>query len=370
MLKNPIEKPLVRKRAFVTLDALRGVAALPVVYIHTERLFGWGMVQHGHLAVDFFFLLSGFVMTYVYQERLDQGWSAASFLKARILRLYPLYILGTVAGIVFLVLQTRYGKSHFSLSLLGELALLGLLFLPAPPLPLLAKAPVDLYLFNTPAWSLFYELVANLLHAVFLKRKSFTVLACIVIGFAVALLGFSIHFDGLRFGAEREQYLGGACRVLFAYPCGILAYRIWSSGKGRFALSPLLIAALLMATLTVPVPENFNGIYEWLTVTVAFPFLLLAGATNQPPKRFARLSQWLGATSYPLYILHVPIFRFFEQIWVHVFKHPIDQDAPWAGLAFLVVVVPLVFWIGEHYDPEARKFLNQRVSGKQKSSAA
>ena len=105
-----------KDRAFITLDALRGVAAFPVVYLHAQRMFGPQLFPHAHLAVDFFFLLSGFVMAYVYQDRLDQGWTVMGFMRVRILRLYPLYLVGIVGGTVFYLLEGFYGKSNLSFS--------------------------------------------------------------------------------------------------------------------------------------------------------------------------------------------------------------------------------------------------------------
>jgi peptidoglycan/LPS O-acetylase OafA/YrhL len=352
---------LHKPRTFITLDALRGVAAIPVIYTHTVRVFGWVLFPHGFLAVDFFFLLSGFVMTYVYQEKLDAGWPTRSFFTGRLLRLYPLYFMGLILGAAFLFLQAHFGKKGFSSGVIGELLVLGLFFLPVPPGFNFGSVPTDLYPLNTPAWSLFYELAANFLHALFLRRRSLRFLTVVSVLFAGLLLFNALRHQGLRFGVGNSQYLLGFSRLLFAYPAGVAMYRVWKSGRWRLKLHPVLIAVILLALVEISVPASFNGWYEWLVVTAAFPLLLLAGANTQPPPRLVRVSQWLGAVSYPVYILHVPFYRFFEQAWVLIAHHRIELNAPWAGIAFLVVLFPLSFLVGDLYDPEARRLLHSRL---------
>lgn len=82
------------KRRFVTLDAMRGIAALVVVGRHFTDASGGHAAQFSYLAVDVFFLLSGFVLSLSYRRRFDAGMSAAEFMKLRVIRLYPLYFVG------------------------------------------------------------------------------------------------------------------------------------------------------------------------------------------------------------------------------------------------------------------------------------
>lgn len=84
------EDPGLGDRTFVTLDALRGIAAIAVVTFHFHEYF-FQYTNHGYLAVHFFYMLSGFVLSYAYQQRLDAGWKCAAFLKTRLIRLYPMF---------------------------------------------------------------------------------------------------------------------------------------------------------------------------------------------------------------------------------------------------------------------------------------
>lgn len=351
-----------KPRSFVTLDFLRGIAAIPVLYVHTARLFGnRQLFPHAHLAVDFFFLLSGFVMSYVYQEKLDAGWSASKFLRARVLRLYPLYGIALLLGTAFALLWAHFGHMDTSLRDIAILFLLGLLFLPAPPQPLLPTASIGLYPLNVPSWSLFYEIIANVVHAIALRRRSVKFLGVWVGVFGIVLLPLALSYGNLGFGPERNQDIAAVCRVLFAYPLGMILYRLWNSGRLRVSVPPLLIAFLLLACLAMPIPKPYFPIYEWAIVIFYLPAILVLGASSASTGHMRRFSQWLGGLSYPLYILHVPVFDFFEQAWIKILKHRIEPDAPWSGVVFLLVLVPLAFWMGELYDPEARKLLHARV---------
>ena len=351
-----------KPRAFITLDGLRGVAALPIVYLHTMLLFGPTLlVAHAYLAVDFFFTLSGFVMTYVYQEKLDTGLPSGRFLLIRIYRLYPLYALGLLLGFAYQALQGAYGKVHLAPGVMAALLALGLIFLPILPRPFLSTGPAALYPFDVPAWSLFYELVANLVHAVFLRRKALRVVASLALVFSLGLFFLAIHLGNIDIGTDRPHYLAGLCRVLFAYPLGIVLYRVWDSGRGRIILHPAATAFILLAVLILPVPARLMGMYDWLAVTFCFPVLILAGASCQPTGLWIALCRWFGAISYPLYVLHVPLFQFFEQVWNRLLRHRVQQDAPWSGFIFFALLLPTVYWVGQRYDPEARKMLKHHA---------
>ena len=361
---HTVSKTGSKPRSFVTLDALRGVAALPVVYLHTAHAYGsFLLFPHAHMAVDFFLLLSGFVMAYVYQQRLDAGWRVYDFLHARVLRLYPLYFLGLLAGAVLLVLQDRFGKVHTPVTLLLKLFALGLFFLPTPPLPLLRGATGAMYPFDVPAWSLFFELAANLGHAVFLRRRRLAVLAVLCAVMAIVQLMAALHFNGFDYGPDRKDYLIGLGRTFLSYPLGMLLYRLWQKDRWRMRASPWIIGPTLLLLLAMPRLGALNGIFEWLVVVLGFPLLLWLGANTQPSLRMVRPARWLGALSYPLYILHVPFFAFFEQAWIHISHRSLDSVAPWGGLLAVALIVPLAFWIGELYDPEARKLLHARLPG-------
>ena len=100
------------RNRYITLDAMRGIAALFVVARHFSGLRGAADPQFSFLAVDLFFLLSGFVLSFSYDERIAAGMSPAAFLMKRIIRLYPLYFLGIALGIA--IALSEAGASKFA----------------------------------------------------------------------------------------------------------------------------------------------------------------------------------------------------------------------------------------------------------------
>ncbi len=94
-----------RSIKFTVLDGLRGVAALCVVQTHTQDLLLGDTLPTAYLAVDLFFLLSGFVLAHAYEERLRQGMTLHRFMLARLVRLYPLYLAGIAIAVPLAVLD-------------------------------------------------------------------------------------------------------------------------------------------------------------------------------------------------------------------------------------------------------------------------
>ena len=349
-----LEKPHV----FLTLDALRGVAALAVVAFHTAGFFGKQAFPHGYLAVDFFFMLSGFVIAYAYQKKLDEGWSTASFMKARLIRLYPLYLVGLLLGIVFRFLPLHSGTNHFSGMESAALILLGLLILPAPPLRGHDSA---MFPFNTPSWSLHYEILANLLHALLLRRRNVASLVSTCTISAVAILYSTHHLGTMDFGLRSSQFVYGISRVIFSYTAGILSFLVWKSRRIRIHVPPTIIIFLLLILLAIPANRPSWIPYDLLITMFLFPSLLLLGAASQPAQHMVSIFKTLGTLSYAIYVLHVPLSQLFGLAWGHFRGQTFQHDAPWSGAMYLVLVLSASWFLNRFYDLRARAFLRGRL---------
>ena len=103
---------LASKPRYEILDGLRGVAALLIVAYHLFETYSTGpagqIINHGYLAVDFFFVLSGFVIGYAYDDRWDR-MTVWSFFKRRVIRLHPMVVYGCAFGALMFcsLLSTR-----------------------------------------------------------------------------------------------------------------------------------------------------------------------------------------------------------------------------------------------------------------------
>ena len=163
------------KPRYEILDGLRGVAAIIVLLYHHFDIFGSGdpvtaIINHGYLAVDFFFILSGYVIGYAYDER----WSKMSykdFFKRRLIRLHPMIMISTLIGVAFFYFgrgETFPLISDTGFDLLMICVLLSVLMIPAP-VSMDIRGWSEINALNGNAWTLYYEYFANILYALVIR---------------------------------------------------------------------------------------------------------------------------------------------------------------------------------------------------------
>ncbi|MGO4210582.1 acyltransferase family protein [Terriglobus sp. 2YAB30_2] len=360
------------KSHYIVLDGLRGVASLMVVIFHTFEAYADGnpikqIINHGYLAVDFFFLLSGFVIAYAYDDR----WSRMGqweFYKRRLIRLQPMVVMGSLIGAALFYFQ---GGSMFPLvnstpvSKMLLVMLLGCTLLPLP-VSLDIRGWSEMHPLDGPAWSLFFEYIANILYALGLRKLSNRVLWVLVL-FAGIFLG-QVAIFGPRgdliggWSINAAQLHIGFARLLFPFLAGMLLMRV---GKRIHTRAPfgictlLLIAALAFPRLGGAQHLWVNGIYDLLCVVVVFPIIVAIGAGEKrvdgPSIRIAR---FFGDLSYPLYITHYPLIYIYTA-WVVQEKIPPARGAIW-GVVLLIAAVSIAYACLKLYDEPVRRWLSRR----------
>jgi len=306
--------------------------------------------------VDFFFLLSGYVIARAFDRRLQQGW-VIGFLLRRLIRLYPFIVAGSLMGFLVLI-----GRSMFSHSVTVSLAVLdtvsSLLVIPTPPLlsPGWRIFPAD-----PPLWSLFYEIAVNALYALAapLLRHVHLWLLVGLSGFALACA--TIFLNGDDFGLVHFEL--GSLRVVFSFFLGVAFHRVLGPDPKRFALPVVatpLILAILAAVLFAPTPTGWA--YDLVAVFALFPaVLLLALISNPGGSRLQAAFINLGLSSYPVYTLHVPFFLLVSGMLFHNSGLP----ARTFGMAVsVVVVVPLSWLLAKLYDQPVRRWLTAKTASR------
>jgi peptidoglycan/LPS O-acetylase OafA/YrhL len=339
------------KHRFLTLDALRGVAAIAVVQYHTSYWWPSPNVQHGYLAVDFFFMLSGFVLTSAYQKKLDRGWPTLSFLKVRIIRLYPLYLLGLIFG---LWCQIWYYKLNRETTLSGISA--GLL------LPLIGSgAPTPSFPLNLPTWSLFFEIVANLGHALFLRRQRSRVLSGVALAAGSVLIACAcVSKKTFDLGWAQTQIFQGLCRVALSYCIGMVLFRAWSKRIFNYRSGPALAAAVLVGILAMPMFSR-NLAYDAVSVFVLFPAIILLGANSEVPRSMGYVARKLGELSYALYVLHFPVGLLIWHLRTDA-KSPQNLPGPaLTDISYLAGMIVLALVADSLYDNRVRSYLTRHA---------
>ena len=339
------------EKRFDALDGLRGIAALGVLLLHFgQRSLPW-LAPHGPLAVDFFFLLSGFVISHAYETRLRDGLSVSAFISARLIRLYPLIFAGAAIGAL--------GYLHvYRGATLAVVLLTGLLLLPTPLAPI-SEGRMSVPI-NPPSWSLMFELLANVAYAALVPVLANRVLGAVVIILGIALGLTAYHYGGLEVGARWPTLLAGIPRVGFSFFAGVGLNRLWKAGALSSLKAPLLVpVGLLIGIISFQQGTTFNGTFELVAVVLAFPMIVVWGA-NHEPRRSRGICRLAGQLSYPAYILQGGFVPHVAALPQHL--HLTGAGA--LGMIVSVLSIYLVFcWLVLRlFDQPARRFLTARAN--------
>ena len=340
----------------MVLDGLRGVAALCVVIFHfAEMVVGdysklW--IGHGWLAVDFFFCLSGFVIGYAYDDRVA-AMGLVTFFKARLIRLHPMVVFGSVMGLLAFYADPFRSTAGYGP---GRMALVFLASILMTPFGAIHDNGHSLFGLNAPAWSLFWEYVANLAYAIVLirLRRGLLILFTLVMA---ALLCLASHRAGNIFGGwSTRSFWDGGVRIAFSFSAGLLVYR--RKWRLRSPLGFLSLSALLVAAFVMPYAEG-AWIREVAVILVGFPLLVALGAGAVVTPRIEKLCRISGEISYPLYMTHYAV------IWIwggYADRHHVVSSARlWVTIAFGTCMMVAFAWaVLKLYDEPVRRYLRAR----------
>lgn len=359
---------MMNKPHYLLLDGLRGVAAFMVLWYHIFEAHASSpidqIVNHGYLMVDFFFVLSGFVIGYAYNDRWG-SLSIKSFLKRRLIRLHPMVIFGALLGAILFYWQgcEAWDVSKVSFGALLVATFLNLLMIPVAP-SIEVRGIGEMYPLNGPAWSLFFEYLANLLYAFFLRLLSTRVLAVLVGVFGVGLATLAIAggdgYIGYGWSMTPIGMLGGSLRVLFSFGMGLLLSRIFKPKaiKHSFWIASLVLIAIAL-TPRIGGAEALwaNGIFDSFCVLIIFPLIVYFVASDTAVTAFTnRLCEWLGKLSYPLYMVHYPfIYAYYAWVKNNNFTF---ENAVYGALAVVIGSVVLAYLVLKYYDEPLRKRLS------------
>ena len=369
------------KQRYEILDGLRGVAALMVIIFQFFELYSFGnpskqIINHGYLAVDFFYVLSGFVLGYAYDDRWDK-MSYWDFYKRRLIRLHPMVIAGSLLGMCYFFLGECINSPniesvnplYFFLTII-----MSILMIPCPA-QMDIRGWGETNSFNGPNWTLTYEYIVNILYSLIFRRLHTIIIGILTLASALLLVNLTCNFDIFNVMNERESnkytVIGGwsltSCelcvgftRLFYPYFAGYLVYRL--KLKIRIPYSFIICSIILITFLSMPRLEKegypiFNGIYEAIVIILIFPLVIIIGAGDTTKNEIlTKICKFIGELSYPIYITHYPII-YMNSAWTSFHMKDSLFNKIMLSIGSFFIMVFNAYSLIELYDKHVRKWL-------------
>lgn len=363
---------LTTKPHYPILDGLRGVASVIVVAFHLFEAHSTShfdqILNHGYLAVDFFFVLSGFVVGYAYDDRWGK-MSVGGFFKRRLIRLQPMVLIGMVFGAICFYFQDSVLWPAIHTIPVWKMLLVMLIGFTLIPLPISMdiRGWQEMHPLNGPGWSLFFEYIANLMYGLFIRKLSKTGLSILVAIAGIALIQLAVtNSSGDIIGGwslEPSQLRVGFTRLMYPFFAGLLLSRLGKLThiKNAFLWCSVLITIVLCFPRIGGSTQLWaNGLYDSLSVIFMFPLIVYLGASGEVKGVLVtRLCKFFGDISYPIYITHYPLIYIYTG-WVANNKLSIKQAFPITQLVFISCIV-MGYACLKLYDEPVRKWLNTKL---------
>lgn len=368
------------KPHYEILDGLRGVAALLVIMYHVCEGFAFASgaetidsINHGYLAVDFFFMLSGFVIGYAYDDRWSKTFTTGSYIKRRLIRLHPMLVMGTLIGLACYLLQggvTWEGEKIETTRVMVALVC-GMLFIPALKGGYYeVRGNGEAFPLNGPSWSLFFEYIGNILYAVFIRRFPTWLVGVLAVALSAGLCAMTwlnlsgADMLGVGWTMSDHGFFTGGLRMLCPFTIGLFLSRTVRPTPTKHTFWPCSL--LLVAVFLVPyIPSNggisLNGLFESCIVLLVFPVVVWLGANGHIAGKWSfGICKFLGDISFPVYIVHYPLMYLFyawlmkEQAYTFAETWPMSVGVvilsvliAWASLK--LYDIPLRRWLTRHF---------------------
>ncbi|HVY35464.1 MAG TPA: acyltransferase [Caulobacteraceae bacterium] len=346
-----------QRRMFYTIDGLRGLAALLVVTRHIIPLHaGQLTTASSYLAVELFFLFSGFVIAHAYDKRFAEGLGFWTFAKVRILRLYPLYLLAFAIAVLTVPAARLAGIKTWALD--PAVIIPGLLMLPT-----FARGAYGLvYPYNNPSWTLFFELTANAAYALIWRWLNNLALMVVLAMSALGLAYTALHFGSLDVGFSSKQFVGGFGRVFFSFFAGVGVYRLQLVRPCTLKISPwLLLAGCFVLLIAWPHRGPERTAYDMACALLIFPLFAYLSTAVEPGPFGQKLFSLGGGASYALYLIHSPLGGVLNQFFI-LYGRP--KGSALLGITFIACMA-VIAWLAErYYDRPVRHWLTKLTTAK------
>ncbi|AKH41309.1 peptidoglycan/LPS O-acetylase OafA/YrhL [Altererythrobacter atlanticus] len=350
MKGNPADSEKIR---FLWLDAARGFAALAGMLYHFRDYLGVEDVfRFGYVAVDLFFMMSGFVLAHAYGDKLQQGMSIGRFLLVRLVRLYPGYVLSLLIGAAYYAAKIALRTDDAPpLADMGAIMAQNLFFIPNS---IDGVTPAGTFPFSPASWSLAMEMIASIAFGMVIWHLRQKVLVLLALLAGMIFFMFALRFGSIDIGFDLPHFGAGLFRCMFEFTVGVLLYR----GAARWRARSVWLTPLLMLCAVVPMfvlaPSPWASA---VLVVVVFPLFIILQPQREPQGAIALACVELGRISYPLYLLHTPLFLWAAGVHKMLLGTDPATVVPWFGVGLSLFVIGFSWLSARFFDEPVRKLL-------------
>jgi peptidoglycan/LPS O-acetylase OafA/YrhL len=344
---------------FSTLDGMRGAAAIAVMIHHITQHSGFRIFPGSGLGVDLFFCLSGFVIAHSYFNKLANGMNWLDFAKRRIIRLYPMYLIGVTFGAINLLMKVNYHQTSLTTIQAFTSIILNILYLPYISeftVNIYAdKVPSVIFPSNDPAWSLFFEAIVSILFCLVAIRirKIYSIVATAIIGAIWLIVWSKLHWE-ITPGWGAENFYGGFPRSISGFFSGCVVYFVYQKYHKTIPNVPYYI--LIITSLALFSTEPTRKVWI-LGSLIAIPALVALSAKSVSTSTKANiLLDYSGWLSYPIYCLHLPIYT------AILFISPKIEYSFATSIATACITAIFAHNVTRFFEEPVRAYLTQRFS--------
>ena len=369
----------MKNERYDLLDGLRGVAAMLVLLYHifndAKSFFVWptpvNEFFHCFLGVDFFFILSGFVMGYAYDQQWGNRMTLGGFIKRRLIRLHPMVVMGVLVGVVAFMVQgcVKWDGTAVPMQTVLWAMLLALFLIPSPS-SLDVRGNTEMYPLNGSHWSLFFEYIGSLLYGLLLHRMSTKWLKVWVVLSVILLAVYSFlqEAGGLLYGwsVEPMNMLGGLLRMLYAYPMGLLLAHLFREQKPETLQGHVFLKSSLALVVLMCLPfigdKTLETLYQLICIVVFFPAIIWYAARGKSTGLRQQIISFVGRLSYPLYAIHFPVICLQISVVQSMGDVYATSVQPWTVVPFTFLIsITLAVLAMLCYDEPVRRWLRKKI---------
>ncbi len=348
-------------KRFITLDLFRGIAALIILMRHSIPITGFNPYV-SYLAVDLFFLISGFVFVPSVGDRLLNGkMDAKGAIINRFIRLYPLYFLSVIfAAVCYLVgAKAAFGINYQSF---WQAWLISLTMGPN------LTAPMFWFQINGLAWYLFVDIAGVIILSFTYKYLNNWIIGAISLFSAIVLVWGAYNMNphgGLDLGYANYNWQFGFARFGFSFMLGMLLFRILRNGFFEKQFNLPLVGALLCAILAAclciqKIDRETDALISLVLTFAVFPILLILATKIDFGGWFGKISEFLSGLSYTIYVLQYAVIIMFMFILKQMGIRP-HSIAPWGQVGLQIFMIGLSYVANKYYDAPVRAWLNSKL---------